>query len=56
MSEFILLMAGFFLGVGFCRLFPDRVSIRLKVDAKEAIKDLNEATDAVKELRKQMNI
>lgn len=56
MIEFILFVCGFILGLSIRQrvLLTDEVSVKIKVDSKQAIKDMKEAQEAIKKLKKEM--
>ena len=56
MIEFILFICGFILGHAIRQkvLLIDEVKVNLKVDSKQAIKDMREAQEAIQKLKREM--
>ena len=58
MTEFFLVLISFIVGwkIGDIINPSHKVNIKIMVDSKQAIKDLNEAEEAIKRLKKEMNV
>jgi cbb3-type cytochrome oxidase subunit 3 len=58
MIEFFLFVIAFILGYGIkgIRAQAQEVKIKILVDSKQAILDLNQAEEAIKKLKREMNL
>ena len=59
MTEFFLFVIAFMLGYGIKGMnkgADHNVKIKIEVDSKQAILDLNQAEEAIKKLKREMNL
>lgn len=56
MIYFLLFVSGLCIGLSFRKtvLLTDQVNVKLKVDSKQAIKDMKEAQEALRKLKEEM--